>query len=333
MFFSVIVPIYNTDKFLRECIESILNEEFKDFELILVDDGSTDSCPEICDRYAAENRNVTVIHKPNGGLVSARKAGVSAACGKYIINVDSDDRIEHGFLLKGYNICKEFEPDVCSFAIKFSGNGTEKTEPEPVAPGLYSGADMKKIAEKMPLTPNMKHMHYFLWGKIFKRELLTKNQLGIDERISMGEDITCLAPVYLEAHSVYISDFTAYNCRCFEASMSRKYKPSHFDDIAIGSEYMLTKSEDNGYKESVFRYAAFMFFVIFAAAAEQGEKSVCRYAAEIQKGIFETAFKNAVFNGITPKSKAAIYLLKRKHFKTAYAFLRICGKLKGEKIR
>lgn len=333
MYFSVIIPIYNADKFLRECIDSVLSQDFKDFELILVDDGSTDLCPEICREYAAANENVTVISKPNGGLVSARKAGVSAARGEYVINVDSDDRLEPGFFSEAYRLCRDFSPDVCSFAIRFFGCGSEKTEPEPLEPGFYCGADMKKITSMLPLAPDMRHMHYFLWGKVFKRELLAENQLKIDERISMGEDITCLFPVYLGAKSTYISDFPAYGCRCFENSMSRKYKPSHFEDIALGAEYMLGICPDGGFKTSVYRYAAFMFFVIFAAAAEQGEREVCRYAAGMKNGIFDTAFEKADFSGITPKSKIAVRLLKKKHFRSAYTFLRICGRLKGERIR
>lgn len=333
MYFSVIVPIYNTDKFLRECIDSITAQDFKDFELILTDDGSTDGCPAICDEYAAKFGNVSVIHKPNGGLVSARKAGVSAASGKYIINVDSDDRLEAGFLSEAYRICESFKPDVCSFAIKFFGSEAEEIEPEPLDTGLYSGDDMQKLLALLPLSPDMKHIHYFLWGKAFRRELLTESQLKTDERIAMGEDITCLTSVYLNSKSVYISDFTAYDCRCFDKSMSRSYKPSHFNDIALGAEAMLRYGGGKAYRASVLRYAVFMFFVIFAAAAEQGEKNVCRYAAEIKNGLFDSAFKEAEFSKITPKSKIAVGLLKKNRFRAAYYFLRLCGRLKGGKIR
>ena len=85
MLFSVIVPVCGVEEYISECIDSILSQSFSDFELIAVDDGSPDGCPAICDGYAKKDGRVKVIHKPNGGLVSARKAGVSAASGDYII--------------------------------------------------------------------------------------------------------------------------------------------------------------------------------------------------------------------------------------------------------
>ena len=90
---SIIVPIYNVEKYLPRCIESILAQTFTDFELILVDDGSPDRCGEICDYYKKKDKRVKVIHKENGGLSSARNAGINIAIGDYIGFVDSDDYI------------------------------------------------------------------------------------------------------------------------------------------------------------------------------------------------------------------------------------------------
>ena len=91
---SVVVPVYNTEKYLRECVDSILNQTVQDIEVILVDDGSPDNCPAICDAYAAMDNRVKVVHKENGGLSSARNAGIKAAVGEWIAFVDSDDVIE-----------------------------------------------------------------------------------------------------------------------------------------------------------------------------------------------------------------------------------------------
>lgn len=91
---SIIVPVYNVEKYLRKCIDSILNQTFKDFELILIDDGSTDESGKICDEYNLKDNRIKVIHKENGGLSSARNAGLDIAQGEYIGFVDSDDWIE-----------------------------------------------------------------------------------------------------------------------------------------------------------------------------------------------------------------------------------------------
>ncbi len=91
MRFSVVIPIYNVEKYLAQCVESVLNQTFTDFELILVDDGSPDSCPEICDELAKKDNRIKVIHKKNGGLSDARNTGIDAAQGEYLIFIDSDD--------------------------------------------------------------------------------------------------------------------------------------------------------------------------------------------------------------------------------------------------
>ena len=104
MFFSVIVPIYNVEKYLSRCIDSVLSQTFADFELILVDDGSPDNCPEICDKYVQKDHRIKVVHKENGGLVSARQAGVSIAKGDYIFNLDGDDAITPDALMSAYQI-------------------------------------------------------------------------------------------------------------------------------------------------------------------------------------------------------------------------------------
>ena len=95
MFFSVIVPVYKVEEYLPACIESVLSQTFSDFELILVDDGSPDSCGEICDKYKETDNRIKVLHKENGGLASARKAGIQIAEGDYVFNLDSDDLIEN----------------------------------------------------------------------------------------------------------------------------------------------------------------------------------------------------------------------------------------------
>ncbi|MBQ8769519.1 MAG: glycosyltransferase family 2 protein, partial [Oscillospiraceae bacterium] len=94
MFFSVVVPVYNVENYLKECVDSILRQSFADFELILVDDGSKDGSGAICDAYALGDARVKVIHKENGGQSTARNAGVRAAAGEYAVFLDSDDFID-----------------------------------------------------------------------------------------------------------------------------------------------------------------------------------------------------------------------------------------------
>lgn len=109
---SVIVPIYNVEVYLRKCIDSILAQDYPNLEIILVDDGATDNCGQICDEYAQKHSNITVIHKKNGGLSSARNAGIEIAKGKYISFVDSDDWIESDMISTLYNDLKQDNADI-----------------------------------------------------------------------------------------------------------------------------------------------------------------------------------------------------------------------------
>ena len=106
---SVIVPIYNVAPYLRECIESILNQDYKNLEILLVDDGSTDDCGMICDEYAMVDNRIRVFHKENGGLSSARNLGIKEASGKYISFIDSDDYVAVDFLSTLYNNLKQYK--------------------------------------------------------------------------------------------------------------------------------------------------------------------------------------------------------------------------------
>ena len=99
--FSIIVPIYKVEPYVHKCIDSIVDQSYEDFELILVDDGSPDNCPKICDEYADKDKRIHVIHKKNGGLVSARNAGLKAATGEYVLYVDGDDWLLPDSLKKG----------------------------------------------------------------------------------------------------------------------------------------------------------------------------------------------------------------------------------------
>lgn len=109
---SIIVPVYNVEKYLENCIESILNQTFKDFELILVDDGSTDNSGKICDIYEKKDSRIKVIHKNNGGLSSARNTGLDIACGKYVGFIDSDDSIHPRMYEMLYDLIKKYESDI-----------------------------------------------------------------------------------------------------------------------------------------------------------------------------------------------------------------------------
>jgi len=124
---SVIVPVYNVEKYLENCIDSILNQTYKNLEIILVDDGSTDKSSEICDNYSQQHSNIITIHKKNGGLSDARNKGIDAANGKYISFIDSDDTIDALFFETLYSLIKRYDCDMSLvFFKRVYEDGTDK---------------------------------------------------------------------------------------------------------------------------------------------------------------------------------------------------------------
>ena len=162
---SIIVPVYKVEPYIHKCVDSILNQTFKDFELILVDDGSPDNCGKICDEYAQKDNRVKVIHKENGGLSSARNAGLDISIGKYIGFVDSDDYIEKDMYEILYNICEENKCDIvsCSSIIYF---------PEKTVINGGHGLIIHNNEEAMRVMLEGELYDEVVWVKLFKKSVI-----------------------------------------------------------------------------------------------------------------------------------------------------------------
>lgn len=244
-FFSVIVPIYKVEKYLEECLESICNQTFQDFELILVDDGSPDSCPQICDRYCKEDLRIRVIHKENGGLVEARKTGINAAKGHYTVFVDGDDWIDTGLLRESYNILQDKEVDIIAFDYYRNSPDYQEICRYKVASGYYTGEKKEnEVCAKMMCTGI-----YYEFGlapsiatKVFETELIREMLMQVDGRITMGEDAVVTYPAILKANTIVISQKAFYHYRDVQDSMSQKYNPQYFHQIEIVMDWFAKKN-------------------------------------------------------------------------------------------
>lgn len=334
MFFSVIVPVYNIEKYLKNCIESVLCQSFGDFELILVDDGSTDNCPVILDKFKEIDSRIKVIHKDNGGLASARHAGIKEATGEYVFNLDGDDAIEKDALNIAHKIICEYNCDIISFSYKWvKGSVTLNVTTDEIDEGYYDRERIEKeIYPKLLMDKNMKHVSYYLSGKAVRRELLTRNQLNVSTDISLGEDLCCVFPCYLQADSVYISKEEIYLYTIREDSLSKEFNTNQIFLIENVIEQLkaceFEKPKD--FKEQIYRYSAFMCFAILAAAAEN---NYFNSITSLKNNIFNSAhldnIKQAEFDKITFKSSIGIFLMKRGRIKEAFYFLNFCKKIKN----
>lgn len=187
---SVIVPIYNVASFLPKCIESILGQSFSDFELILVNDGSLDNSHDICLSYQEKDKRVIIINKTNGGLLSARKAGLKIASAEFISFVDGDDWVDTDFLSSMYRIVELHNVDlvISGFIRAFEGRN-ERIKPL-ANQGIFKGSKLKELTYSM-MNTDVFFQHgvsTFVWNKLFRRVVLVKNLFNVPNEITMGED-------------------------------------------------------------------------------------------------------------------------------------------------
>lgn len=222
-YFSIILPIYNVDQYLDQCIQSVLGQKYHDYEIILVDDGSTDNSPEICDVYAAQYDHIRVIHKPNGGLSSARNAGVEKARGTYIWWVDSDDWIEQDALTVLHLATYKKFPDVVKF--NFFRMGEQKKQIMCQVPsGLYEDeASLERLINKGFYHPGKFSLS--AWGHIYKNSFLKENKLSfVSERVIGSEDYLFNLSVLVAARHIEVIEEPLYNYRLRPGSLTQGYR-------------------------------------------------------------------------------------------------------------
>ena len=226
---SIIVPIYKVEPYLRKCLDSIVNQTYQNLEIILIDDGSPDRCGEICDEYAAKDGRITVIHKTNGGLSSARNAGLDAATGEYIGFVDSDDWIEmdmYEYLLSNVLsknadicICGRYEEYENKFFIK-----------------RYLGEELLNKEDAVCALLKNDLIQNFVWDKLWRRKLFdnicfpvgrTYEDLAIVHRLfERAEVILCLPEAkyhYLQRPDSIVGDISLQNRYNHYVSAKQRY--------------------------------------------------------------------------------------------------------------
>lgn len=215
---SVIVPVYNIENYIEECIKSILNQTFKDFELLLVDDGSTDSSLNICREYEKKDNRIKVIHKKNGGLSDARNTGIEKACGKYFCFIDGDDFIANDTLENMYNLILKNNSQIaiCNMVRYYEDEDTEVFYKPSETKIVLEGEDRFKTLEQPSVC-----------NKMFKAELFN----GI--RFPYGkyyEDTFVYHELVMKARSVILTGKDSYYYRCRRGSiLDGGYSKKYFD--------------------------------------------------------------------------------------------------------
>lgn len=246
---SVIVPIYNVEKYLSKCVDSIINQTYNNLEIILVDDGSPDNCPKICDEYAKKDDRIKVIHKENGGLSDARNAGMKIATGEYISFIDSDDYISNNFIETLYSAMKAENSDIIECDIVRFEEGTE-----PYFENGKGEINSFTTEKALSLLIAENKFHQYVWNKLYKAEFVlniqfTKGKLNEDEfwtyRIfGQAEKVTKInKPMYFylqRGGSIMGESFNLRRLDALEAKTERqKYIEANFPKLEKQAKFDL----------------------------------------------------------------------------------------------
>ena len=257
---SIVVPVYNTEKYLRRCVDSITNQTLKEIEIILVDDGSKEICAALCDEISKTDSRIKVVHKQNGGLGFARNSGIEAASGEYIGFVDSDDYIEPTMYEALYRAAKKNNADLCLSGICFVGGnmfsepGTDTKKMYFKEETVFLKEDMKQlllgVVGALPNEPDDSRYGVSVCKNIFKTAVIREKGIEfLSEREILSED-TLFMVDYIKHAQCAVGVFGAYYCYCRnEDSLSKSYKKDRFEKSIIFLDALEKRIADTVTKE------------------------------------------------------------------------------------
>lgn len=244
MKFSIIIPLFNSEKYLTECVNSVLNQSFDNFEIILVDDGSTDASVNICDDYSRKYNNIKVFHKVNGGQSSARNLGLRYATGDYIVFLDSDDKIiDENFLNKVFSIIEKEPRDIIAFKYVdyFEDSNTVKR-----LDINFSECRSDNYNETIKNLICKDAFYCSAWSKVINKELIVNNDIMFDEK-SKCEDMDWYFNVVCQAQSIALLDEEIVEYRHRDGSVTATIREKNFSDYLFFIEtwYKLLFESEN----------------------------------------------------------------------------------------
>ena len=243
---SVLVPVYNAQKYLERCVDSIFGQTFTDYELILIDDGSTDDSGKMCDDYARSNPQVRVIHQTNQGVSAARQAGLDAATGEYVIFADPDDWVEPTMLEELFEVAINNDADVvlCDFWINSSA-----------AEGDRKYQNLRTLSSDSVLSQLISgELHGFTWNKLYRSSCLRKHHVTFPQGINYSEDLWFNCKLFLN-HDVKVAylqkPFYHYDYYTNSSGLSRKLTARSVKDYLSFIEFIHDELQDGAFKDEL----------------------------------------------------------------------------------
>lgn len=314
-YFSVILPIYNVEKYLERCIKSVLENSYDDYEIILVDDGSTDHSGTICDEYEVKSDCIKVLHKKNGGLSSARNAGLEVAEGQYIFFVDSDDWITPDALQAIYEATVNSHPDILKFNYRAMPSGKDSVST--IKAGEY---ERDQIINKImsEVLKNTACVNFSAWSHVYKRTFLSSNELRfVSEREIGSEDYLFNFCCYIKAKKIKSIQNILYLYDLRMGSLTQRYRkdlPHQYEKL---HQLFIEAAIQEGLAEKLKKYIAIfyirnsLFVVMRNEVIAQKNGAISDSKRKIKEILAQEDLKRAV----------NVYLKSNKSIKTTLILL------------
>jgi len=326
---SVIVPIYNCENFLDKCIESIINQTYKNLEIILINDGSTDNSLKIINEYAKKDKRIKIIDKKNEGVSPSRNKGIKESTGEYITFVDSDDYIDNNMIERMYQIIKEKKVEAVRINYKVHYKDNDKIDTgnlKEIGNKVYKKEELKDIILKRILDGSLPSFVYLL---MIKKESLLKTSLFKTD-IHMMEDVILYVELMLSINSMYILDEALYNIFFNELSATnnkKNYERNILNVILVNSyiKKVLKKSKldniDNIIKLNTANAIAISDFIFKNYLSGYDTIKICKKLSSDNNMI--DILENIDYDKINKQRKYILKFIKNKQFKILKFFFLI----------
>lgn len=317
---SVVVPVYNVEKYLKRCVESILAQTLKDIEIILVDDGSKDKSGKICDEYVQIDNRIKVIHKKNGGLSSARNAGLEIAQGEYVGFVDSDDDIANNMYQRMYETMEKEKVDfVMADYMRIPEDGKSFLKTLDIDGGRYNkDAIRKKIFPQLIMGENLEYGPLLsVWHCLYRTAFLRKHNLKFDEEVRWSEDNIFSSFVGYYADSFYyLKGEGLYHYYSNPGTITTTYRPGAWDVYCTMNQHLhqfFDTVEDYDFQKQLKLHMIFYACNCLGQVKVSGESFKKQMAIRkeiMSSSLLKDAFHDFDFPNWSWKLKLQILLIK-----------------------
>lgn len=315
---SVVVPVYKVEKYLAKCIDSIIAQTYTDLEILLIDDGSPDNCPAICDEYAKKDRRIRVIHQANQGLAEVRNVGIREAKGEYLQFVDSDDWIEPDMIEKCYNYMNAYDADIVCFR-----SITEYEDGRQIHYGLNYPPRLMESAEALSVLFVPQYVDVLAWNKLMKLKLLR----GIEYPIGkLYEDMFTTYKIIARASKILCLSNEFYHYLKRDMSISHYNLSSRTYDLLEATQkcfdFAIKQNEGNELARKNLLCGLWFWKIVMANYMIKANSPDEKYILQLQKDIKAGIVMSCPLLSVTRKIQFLLFKYNQKLYRLIYTRLK-----------